>query len=1124
VFDRMPLEPFGNRIPQLAFEVFRAVDDLNERIGAMTVIPGASEFGYHTEEVKRVTGPGRVQAENVHSGRGHTDWSIAIDDLEASCPNAQSVALVVSWFGSDLRAGQCEVAPAVEGHDRVMDRESWTVGGLGRAAAREVSRVEGRPAYGGTPSDASVIAAIKDLKARGKDVVFYPFILMDIAEGNALVDPYNGASPQPVYPWRGLITCDPAPGMPGSPDKSAAAGGQIDAVFGTAAVSDFAVSGDTIVYSGPAEWSLRRMVLHYAHLCALAGGVDAFLIGSELRNLVAVRDSADHYPAVDRLIALAGAVRGILGSGTKISYAADWSEYFGHHPQDGSGDVYFHLDPLWADSAIDFIGIDNYMPLSDWRDGSGHADRLAGYPSIYDLDYLRGNIAGGEGYDWYYASAADRDNQVRTPITDGAAGKPWTFRTKDLKNWWSNLHFNRPGGVESATATAWIPQSKPIWFTEAGCPAIDRGTNQPNVFVDEKSSSSATPYYSGGQRDDLIQRQYLKALLSYWDPGDPAYAAGSNPVSGVYGGRMVTHDRIHIWTWDARPFPYFPQLASVWADGSNWERGHWITGRVGAAPIDRLVTKMLEDFGFAYFVVDKLYGIIDGYVVDHVMSARQALEPLGLASFFDAVESGGKVRFSHRDGDAVAVLAADDLVDEGEGARIRLTRAQESELPVAVQLTHLDSIADYRLSAVESRRLVGLSRRDARADLPLVLPFTRMQQIADIWLQDLWAAREGAAFALPPSRMAIEPGDNLDVDVREKARMLRIGEIAQGAALTIQAQSIEPAVFAPGPAAKRNREPAAPPPVGIPDVAIMDLPPLGGVSTKAGTRIAGFSEPWPGGLAVHRSRSGDTFEFLQTLDAPATLGRTLIDLDPGPVSRWDRGNVLTVRLGHGALSPLTQGQVLNGGNLAAIGPDEGPWEVIQFVQVELVDTDTYELSLLLRGQAGSEWAMGNPCPAGARFVLLDGAVDLLDAGLSDVGVPMEVRTGPIGLESGHDAFDKRSLTVGTTGLRPLSPVHVRAVRDGGDIELTWIRRGRFDADSWSVQSIPLGEAVERYEVDIFDGPDVVRTLTADETRVTYIAADRLADGIATPGPLTVAVTQLSQSVGRGFSRKVTIDV
>lgn len=55
-------------------------------------------------------------------------------------------------------------------------------------------------------------------------------------------------------------------------------------------------------------------------------------------------------------------MRAILGPGTAISYAADWSEYFGHHPQHGSGDRFFHLDPLWGDANIDFVGIDNYMP------------------------------------------------------------------------------------------------------------------------------------------------------------------------------------------------------------------------------------------------------------------------------------------------------------------------------------------------------------------------------------------------------------------------------------------------------------------------------------------------------------------------------------------------------------------------------------------------------------------------------------------------------------------------------------------------------------------------------------------------------------------------------------------
>ncbi|MFN3628422.1 MAG: glycoside hydrolase TIM-barrel-like domain-containing protein, partial [Parvibaculum sp.] len=169
---------------------------------------------------------------------------------------------------------------------------------------------------------------------------------------------------QPAFPWRGRITCMPAPGRPGSPDKTAAIDAQIGNFIGSAAPGDFAVSGHEITYSGPAEWSLRRMVLHYARLCALAGGVDAFLIGSELPGLTTLRNAPGSYPFVAALAALAADVATILPE-AKISYAADWSEYSGHHPQDGSGDLYFHLDTLWASLSIDFVGIDNYLPVAD---------------------------------------------------------------------------------------------------------------------------------------------------------------------------------------------------------------------------------------------------------------------------------------------------------------------------------------------------------------------------------------------------------------------------------------------------------------------------------------------------------------------------------------------------------------------------------------------------------------------------------------------------------------------------------------------------------------------------------------------------------------------------------------
>ncbi len=51
VFERLPLEAFGNALPQLSFEVIRPVGRLERMIRGVTLIPGATEFGYATTEV-----------------------------------------------------------------------------------------------------------------------------------------------------------------------------------------------------------------------------------------------------------------------------------------------------------------------------------------------------------------------------------------------------------------------------------------------------------------------------------------------------------------------------------------------------------------------------------------------------------------------------------------------------------------------------------------------------------------------------------------------------------------------------------------------------------------------------------------------------------------------------------------------------------------------------------------------------------------------------------------------------------------------------------------------------------------------------------------------------------------
>jgi hypothetical protein len=397
------------------------------------------------------------------------------------------------------------------------------------------------------------VAAIKDMHARGLSVAFTPFILMDIPAGNTLPKTDGAGTGQPVYPWRGRIT------------------------------KQFTTSDETsqvAVEVAAFVAQYRTMVLHYANLCASAGGVEVFLIGSEMRGLTWLRDAAESHPFVAALIALAADVKAILPA-SQLTYGADWSEYFGFQPGDGSGDVDFHLDPLWSDANISFIGIDNYFPLADWRDTPPNIDG-ASYVSVRDLNYLMSNIQGGEGYDWYYASSADRTNQVRSSITDGAYSKPWVYRFKDMWSWWQNQHYNRPAGVESATPTAWVPQSKPIGFTEFGIPSVDKGANQPNVFYDPKSSESAFPYFSTGAPDYSMQNNGINAVLRYFDSTDPNFQASNNPASSVYSGSMVDLSLIFVYTWDARPFPAFPFYTDIWSDGSNYQYNHWIEGKLGA--------------------------------------------------------------------------------------------------------------------------------------------------------------------------------------------------------------------------------------------------------------------------------------------------------------------------------------------------------------------------------------------------------------------------------------------------------------------------------------------------------------------------------------------------------------
>ena len=1113
VFEDLDLTPFGNRIPQFNFEVMRAAEGQEaaprDLIEAVALIPGTGEYALATEPVHFAEARGLSRSANTNGTSGQVDILGSLDQLSAELPKVAATSLIVSWFGNDLRCNHCEIYPAVEQTAIDGTPMPWVVSGIARPAARAISQTDGRPNYGGTPADTAVVQAIAALRDAGKAITFYPFVLMDVAADNTRPNPYDIANPQPAFPWRGRITSSAAPGQPGSPEMTGAASAEVDAFFGDALPSDFAVIGETVSYSGPAEFSYRRFILHYAHLCVAAGGVNAFLIGSELRGLTRIRSGQTDFPTVAALVALAADVRSILGPETKISYAADWSEYGAYSP--GGGDVLFHLDPLWADDNIDFVGIDNYLPISDWRDDEVQADEAH---SIYDLDYLQRNIEGGEYFDWYYISDESRRLQARRPIEDGDYDEAWIYRAKDLRSWWGLPHSNRLSGVRADSYTGWEPKSKPIWFTELGCPAIDKGTNQPNVFYDAKSSESAVPYFSSGAPDDLIQMRYIQAMLGYW--GD----VERNPASPHYEGRMIAMDRAYIWAWDTRPWPAFPSRQSLWSDAVNHGRGHWLNGRAAQVSLAGVVAEICGYAGVSQLDTSQLNGALQGYALQGDESARQALQPLMLAYGFDAIEQGGGFTFRSRDGRAIETLEPEWLaVEDDAPSPITFQRADAG--PARVRVSYLEADNAYQSGAAEAAEPDGQTPDISHSGLNLVLGSDQAQIIADRWLNEGRVARDVAQFALPPSGLHLGAGDVVRLPQGGGFASYRIDRIEEMGQRKASAVRVEPGVYRTAPTTARRHEKGGVVSAGPVHGILLDLPLLRDDDAAQAPYAAVAAKPWPGSIAVLSAANDSGYSAVGALTRSITLGRTQQALKAAQPGRWQWDAGLEVVLDTGQLQSQSALDVLGGANAAAlrVGAD---WELIQFQQATLIAPNTYQLDGLLRGQKGTDRFMAPVLVAGADFVLLDGAQGQIDMPLAHIGAERHYRIGPASKPFDDIRYHHSTYTHSAAGLRPYAPVHLRARKQGADMVLSWVRRGRIDNDSWLAADIPLGEERESYRLRIIVGGVVKREAEVAAQAYTYTAAQQAADGASALFEFEIA--QNSASIGAGLAARKTVNV
>lgn len=1067
VFEDLPLDPFGQRIPNLSFEVIartqpREAAPLEDLIEGVCLIPASGEFSYAITPVLRDLRPGEAVSENQHSSRG-VDVLASLDDLEARLPQCRAVALVVAWFGTDLRCEACQLKPGIEVRLKTTQGAEWGVAGLNRDNAYVVSQKDGRPAYGGTPSDDSVKALIGELKSRGFRVTFYPFILMDIPQDNSLPALAGGVG-QPAFPWRGRITstaADPA-----------------------RAVEDF--------FGSDHDYRYRHFIQHYARLVAAAGGVDTFVIGSEMVALNQIRTASGDHPAVTAFQALAGDVRAILGAATTLTYAADWSEYAGYSP--APGDKVFHLDPLWADPNIDCVALDWYIPLADQREDD-----------LPTLEEMYAHIEGGEGFDWYYKTPAERDVGLRTPIEDGAYGEAWIWRYKDLRSWWSQSHFERVDGVRAATPTAWQPHSKPLRFMEMGCPAIDKGANQPNVFVDPKSSESTRPYFSNGGRDDAIQRRYLSALITYWRT--------HNPVSPLYHGAMVDLAHSHVWCWDARPFPAFPSLNEIWSDGPNWQVGHWLNGRVGQSPLGAIVHDLAARAGLETLDVSALNAPCAGYIVDQPQSARQAIAGLGELYGFQILDrSAGPIALPDQAGFARDLTGAGLSTQIAGPQAVRLAKTDRVE---EVRLTLIEDGPDYRPLCVYARgdeaRVEGVRR--------MSLAVLGDEALGKAWSQTaLSRAKGGEAglrLAIPPSQMALEIGDDVTLDGAKTSWRIRSEEGLFERALSLEGLSAGlPPLHGPTPGAPHC-------PVIKPraELVIMDLPPhpLARIE-RQGPIVAAYARPWQGGVELYVGADAMSAEARLSLKHVSAMGEVASALNPHPEGRWDEGNVLDITLYEGLLQSHPRADVLAGANGLIVETQAG-WGWMSFAEAHLIAPGQWRLKSLLRYGP----ATGAILPL-ARCVIA--GPGLGEVALADFEAFTPLKAWAVHPGKGlHDVSTRQvELIYQRLDKAPLAPVHLGLNQMGDQITARWIRRARLQGEDWAGAEIALIDGPERYRVRLeTQTGQSLYTGEIDRAAFSLSLSELDTAVLGQADTLSLVVAQMSAIYGPGHEARATFN-
>lgn len=535
---------------------------------------------------------------------------------------------------------------------------------------------------------------------------------------------------------------------------------------------------------------------------------------------------------------------------------------------------------------------------------------------------------------------------------------------------------------------------------------------------------------------------------------------------------------------------------------------------------------------------------VAGYVMGRQAAVRGAIEPLQSAYFFDAVESGGVLKFVKRGGAPVASIPLDDLcagIDQADsGDPLAVVRAQEVDLPQQVTISYSNLDAAYQTSAEIAQRIVTPSVNKVGAELPIAMTATQAARIADAWMYQAYAGRTSMKFKLSREYAALEPCDVVTVTDGAQTFTARItSKMDEGGVYAFEAENENGIKYNSNAQGAGNVPPVSQISLVADSVAeLIDTAIMRDADNDAGfyAALAPRSQNgrWGGAVLLTGSLSDPTNELggvtrmgvvgtiLNAL--PATNLSGAVDAVQAP-NFFDESIFIDVQLNRGELESKSVAEIFSLENAAVIGD-----EIIQFRDAVLTGDRRYRLTGILRGRRGTEDLAAVSKPVGTRFVLLSGEDGILRPDLGTLGIGVQggyraVTIGGIVQNAPIELF-----TNNARGLKPYAPRRAFGWKTATGVSYRWTRRSRIDGGWRNGVNVPIGEAVEEYAVYMratggaliatFSSAVQSLTLTTAQITAAFNAYDLANGGTISRTWIELSVAQVSATVGAGLESPV----